>query len=69
MTREERLAILGPEIVAHIHELVAEAPPPPPEVVEKLRRIMTRPGGEIPTSRPAAASDAHETDGVPRIGR
>ncbi|MEU0035114.1 hypothetical protein [Streptomyces sp. NPDC006333] len=58
MTREERLAILGPEIVDHIHDLVAEAPPPPPEVVEKLRRIMTRPGGEIPVPRPAVDSDA-----------
>ncbi|MEX3206021.1 hypothetical protein [Streptomyces acidiscabies] len=45
MTREERLAILGPEIVKHIHERVDEAPDPSPEVVSKLRRIMTNPAG------------------------
>ncbi|WP_393075077.1 hypothetical protein [Streptomyces sp. LN704] len=53
MTREERRQILGDEIVAHIHDLVAEAPEPPAEAVEKLRRIMTRPGGEVPVPRPA----------------
>ncbi|MFG2473551.1 hypothetical protein [Streptomyces fagopyri] len=58
MTREERRRILGAEIIAHIHELVAEAPEPPAEVVEKLRRIMTRPGGEIPAPRSAVGLDA-----------
>lgn len=58
MTREERRQILGDEIVAHIHDLVAEAPEPPAEAVEKLRRIMTRPGGAIPAPRPAVDSDA-----------
>ncbi|MDL5205067.1 hypothetical protein [Streptomyces sp. ALI-76-A] len=59
MTREERHAILGPALIAHIDELVEAAPEPTPEVVEKLRRIMTRPAGEIPAAQPAApASDA-----------
>jgi hypothetical protein len=40
MNREERRRILGDEIIAHIHARVAEAPEPPPEVVEKLRRIL-----------------------------
>ncbi|MFJ8345123.1 hypothetical protein ACIQ9J_01850 [Streptomyces sp. NPDC094153] len=53
MTREERLAILGPAVVAHIHERVAEAPEPTDELVENLRRIMTNPAGEIPAPRPA----------------
>lgn len=53
MTREERLAILGPETVAAIHARVKEAPEPSDEVVEKLRRIMTNPAGEIPAPRPA----------------
>ncbi|GGR70765.1 MULTISPECIES: hypothetical protein [Streptomyces] len=44
MTREERRALLGDDVIAHIHERVAEAPEPSDEVVEKLRRIMTRPG-------------------------
>ncbi|MFD9006207.1 hypothetical protein ACFV0T_35560 [Streptomyces sp. NPDC059582] len=57
MTREERLALLGPEIVAHIHEVVAAAPPPSPELVQELRRIMTRPGGVVPAPRSAVTAD------------
>lgn len=53
MTREERLAILGPAIVAHIHACVDAAPDPSPEVVAHLRQIMTHPAGEIPAPRPA----------------
>jgi hypothetical protein len=53
MTREERLAILGPETVAAIRARVALAPEPPDELVEELRRIMTNPAGEIPAPRPA----------------
>ncbi|WP_019054956.1 hypothetical protein [Streptomyces prunicolor] len=53
MTREERLAILGPETVAKIRARVALAPEPSDELVEELRRIMTNPGGEAPRSRPA----------------
>lgn len=62
MTREERLAILGPETVAKIRARVALAPEPPDELVEELRRIMTNPAGEIPAAQPAdiapAAADA-----------
>ncbi|MFF7260670.1 hypothetical protein ACFZCL_10350 [Streptomyces sp. NPDC008159] len=54
MTREERRAILGDELVAKIRKRVQEAPDPSPELVEELRRIMTRPGGAIPTRRPEA---------------
>lgn len=54
MTREQRHALLGPEAIAHIHARVAEAPEPSDEVVEKLRRIMTRPGGAVRKTRPAA---------------
>lgn len=53
MTREERHAILGPDVVARIHARVKEAPEPSDELVEELRRIMTNPAGEIPASRPA----------------
>ncbi|MEU5595724.1 hypothetical protein [Streptomyces sp. NPDC020298] len=52
MTREERLAILGPETVAAIRARVALAPEPTDELVEELRRIMTRPGGAAPQPRP-----------------
>ncbi|MFE3031512.1 hypothetical protein ACFXKY_07675 [Streptomyces canus] len=53
MTDAERLAILGPDIVASIRARVKEAPEPSDELVEDLRRIMTRPAGEIPAPRPA----------------
>jgi hypothetical protein len=52
VTREERHALLGDEVIAHIHECVKAAPEPTAEVVEKLRRIMTRPGGPVPASTP-----------------
>lgn len=52
MTREERRSLLGDEVIAEIHERVRQAPEPPDEVVEKLRRIMTRPAGTIPAPRP-----------------
>ncbi len=54
MTREERRALLGDEVIAHIHQLVDAAPEPSPDVVEKLRRIITRPGSAQRTQRPAA---------------
>lgn len=57
MTREERLAILGPATVARIHARVKEAPEPSDELVEKLRRIMTNPAGEIPAPRPAVTAE------------
>lgn len=53
MTREERLAILGPKTVAAIKARVALAPEPTDELVDRLRRIMTNPGGEIPAPRSA----------------
>lgn len=54
MSPAERQALLGDEILAHIDALVEAAPEPSPEVVEHLRRIMTRPAGAIPEPRPAA---------------
>lgn len=51
MTREERRAILGDSVVAAIRERVKAAPDPSPELVEELRRIMTRPGGDVPAPR------------------
>jgi len=57
MTREERHTILGPATVAQIHARVKEAPEPSDELVEKLRRIMTNPAGDIPASRPAVTAE------------
>lgn len=55
MTREERLAILGAETVAAIHARVAEAPEPSDELTNRLRRIMTNPGGPVPVAELASA--------------
>lgn len=52
MTREERRALLGDAVIAEIHERVAQAPEPTDELVEKLRRIMTRPAGVVPQAAP-----------------
>lgn len=53
MTREERHALLGPKVIADIHACVDAAPEPSPELVDELRRIMTRPGQQMPAARPA----------------
>lgn len=58
MTREERLAILGPEVVAAIHARVKEAPEPSDELVERLRRIMTGPSCRVPARRPAPEAES-----------
>jgi hypothetical protein len=55
VTRAERLAILGADTVAAIHARVKQAPEPTGELVEDLRRIMTNPGGTVPTAQPASA--------------
>ncbi|MCG0066255.1 hypothetical protein L0F81_23685 [Streptomyces tricolor] len=57
MTREERRALLGDDVITQIHARVAEAPEPSVEVVEKLRQIMTRPGRRA-ISPPSAARAA-----------
>jgi hypothetical protein len=54
MTAAERRALLGDEVISHIHECVAAAPEPEPEVIDYLRRILTRPANRTPQSRPAA---------------
>jgi hypothetical protein len=56
VTREERRALLGDDAIAYIHECVAAAPEPTAEVVESLRRILTRPAGRM--TQPAPAADA-----------
>ncbi|NUS79129.1 MAG: hypothetical protein HOV70_23420 [Streptomyces sp.] len=53
MTREKRHALLGADVLAEIRERVAEAPDPTDELVEELRRIMTRPAGLVPQAAPA----------------
>ncbi|SCF91893.1 MULTISPECIES: hypothetical protein [unclassified Streptomyces] len=52
MTREERRRLLGDEVIAEIHARVAEAPPPTPEVIAVLRRILTRPAGRTAVAAP-----------------
>lgn len=58
MTAEERRQILGDDVIAQIHERVEAAPEPSDELVEELRRIMTRPAGPVPEAPPASDADA-----------
>lgn len=57
MNQEERRRILGDDVIAAIHARVQEAPEPSDELVEELRRIMTRPATRVPAFRPAAADE------------
>lgn len=52
MTREERLAILGPRTVAEIHRRIEAVPPPAPEHIELLRQM--RNAKESAEQKPAA---------------
>lgn len=54
MTDEERRELLGDDVIAWIHAGVKAAPEPSDELVEELRRIISRPGGR--RSRPADAA-------------
>lgn len=56
MTREERRALLGDEAIAAIHERVALAPDPSPELVEKLRRLWANEADTAPLPRPRRAA-------------
>lgn len=56
--REQHRKLLGPAVMAHIEAKVAAAPPPPPELIEELRRIFTRPAGEVPAALPAPPAQA-----------
>jgi hypothetical protein len=53
---EERLRILGPRTVAEIRRFVAAASPPPPELVEEMRRIFAPHVQRIARERAAAAA-------------
>ncbi|MFF5670320.1 hypothetical protein ACFY8S_09310 [Streptomyces hygroscopicus] len=53
MTPTERRALLGDDVIDHIHRVVEEAiaeAPPTPEVLDTLRRILTRPTGRLPAA-------------------
>ena len=56
MTRAERLAILGEEEVARIHQRVALAPPGPPELIDDLRLIFAPALRELRQERAAKAA-------------
>jgi hypothetical protein len=43
MTPEERRRLLGDKVIADIRARVAQAPPAPPEVIDRLRIIFARP--------------------------
>lgn len=50
--REQRAALLGEDVIAQIHDRVALAPAPGPDVIDELRRILTRPAGRTTTTVP-----------------
>ena len=54
MNAAERRALLGDTVIAQIHERVAAAPEASPELIDKLRRILTRPAGRIAETAPVA---------------
>ena len=58
MTREERRALLGDDVIAHIHAEVDAAPGPTPEVIASLRRIFTQPLGAAPEEDVRPSVDA-----------
>lgn len=58
MSPAERRALLGDDVIAHIHNVVDEAPEPTPEVIEALRRIFTQPLGALPVETTPAAKAA-----------
>ena len=58
MTREERRALLGDDVITAIHERVAVAPDLTPELVEKLRRLWQRSDDLVPAFRPTEGSRA-----------
>ncbi|MEV3857791.1 hypothetical protein AB0J38_26130 [Streptomyces sp. NPDC050095] len=58
MTPAERRALLGDAVIAHIEEVVTQAPEPTPEVIESLRRIFTRPLAPAPAPALPAAKAA-----------
>lgn len=57
MRAAERRALLGDEVIAHIHAEVEKAPAPSPELIDFLRPILTRPAGRV-QQQPASAADA-----------
>ncbi|MFD8722367.1 hypothetical protein ACFV2H_31420 [Streptomyces sp. NPDC059629] len=62
---EKRRAILGDEVIAHIHACVDAAPDPTPELVAELRRIMAHPGRRRRQARPPAKAAADKQVGRP----
>ncbi|GAA2112627.1 hypothetical protein GCM10009759_55570 [Kitasatospora saccharophila] len=55
MTREERLAILGPDDVAAARRRAAAAPPPTPELCATLRPILAPAMNRVLAAEAAAA--------------
>lgn len=58
MTREERRALLGDAVIAHIHEEVAAAPEPGPELISRLRLILAPAAARLQARKAAEASAA-----------
>lgn len=62
MRAAERRALLGDAVIEHIHELVDAAPEPSPEVIDKLRRVLTRPAVRVASAPALEAKHASTAD-------
>lgn len=58
MTREQRRALLGDTVIEHIHEEVAAAPEPSPELISRLRLILAPAAGRLQARKAAEVSAA-----------
>lgn len=52
-SREQRAALLGADVIEQIRDRVDLAPAPGPDVIDDLRRILTRPANREPAPVPA----------------
>lgn len=54
----DHLRLLGPDVLAEIDRLIADVPPPSPELVNEILRPVLAPAAERQRARMAAAAAA-----------
>jgi hypothetical protein len=59
MTAAERRRLLGERVIEHIHEQVAAAPEPGPDVIADLRRILTNPAQAVTAEAVEVSAPSH----------
>jgi hypothetical protein len=59
VTREQRRALLGDDVIEHIHREVADAPEPGPELISRLRLVLAPAAARLQARKASvAAADA-----------